>query len=95
MVDNAKSAADDCSKECVTACKATVVKVSPGLALLLFILNILFPGCGTMISACACCGRKFNCHALAFGALQCYTSYFIFGWIWSIMHGYWLYKAAK
>ena len=96
MVESAKKISEGWSKECTVQCKNAVVKVDGScLALVLFILNIFCPGFGTMISACGCCGRNFNCVTLAFGALQGYTSYFLFGWIWSIMHGYWIFKASK
>ncbi|MCP4367039.1 MAG: hypothetical protein GY797_02825 [Deltaproteobacteria bacterium] len=47
------------------------------------ILNIIWPGLGTMISACA--GEKFQCNTLCHGVLQWLTSIVLVGWIWSII----------
>ena len=78
----------------VGSCKAAVVKVDPPLHLILFIVNIIFPGWGTMISACV--GKKFEATTLIFGLLQMFLFWTIIGWIWSIVHGYWIYeKSAK
>ena len=51
----------------VGSCKAAVVKVDPPLHIILFIVNCIFPGWGSMISAC--CGKKFEANALIFGLL--------------------------
>ena len=77
----------------VACCKETVVKLEPTLALVCLILNIIWPGFGTMISACA--GEKFQCNTLCHGVLQNLTAIVIVGWIWSIMQGLWIYRASK
>ena len=78
----------------VGSCKKAVVKVDPPLHIVLFIVNIIFPGWGTMISAC--CGKKFNSDALCMGLIQFIFCWTLICWIWSIIHGYWIFeKSAK
>ena len=79
----------------VGSCKLAVVKVDPPLHIVLFILNILLPGWGSMISAC--CNKKgFHTNAFLFGLLQFFFAWTIVCWIWSIVHGWWIYeKSAK
>ena len=74
-------------------CKDAVVKLDPTMGLICFILNILFSGLGTLISACA--GEKFNGMALCFGLIQFFFAWTIVPWIWSIIHGMWLYQKAN
>ena len=75
------------------ACDKSVVKVDKTMALILLIVNILFSGIGTMISACI--GPEFNSMALIFGILQLICTFLIFGWCWSIYHGVLIYKKAE
>ena len=78
----------------VGSCKKAVIKVKPPLHIILFVVNIVFPGWGTMISAC--CDKKFNCDAFLMGLIQAIFFWTIVCWIWSIIHGYWIYeKSAK
>ena len=89
MSDTAKKAADDA----VGCCKASVVKLDHKLATVCLVCNIAFPGVGTMVSACA--GDDFKCMTLVNGLIQFFTSWLIFGWVWSIVHGLWIYKESK
>ena len=80
--------------EAAGCCKKTVVNgLDKNVALLLLFLNIFWPGLGTAVSSCL--DSKFNCPALLHGFLQALTSWLIVGWVWSIVHGCWLIKAAK
>ena len=85
-----KKAGDDA----VSCCKASVVKLTPKCAQCCLIVNCICPGFGTMLSAC-CNGNKFECMTLVNGWAQGATAGLLIGWIWSIMHGLWLVKAAK
>ena len=76
----------------VGSCKLAVVKVKKPLHIVLFILNIFFPGWGSMISAC--CDKKFNSNAFLFGLLQFLFCWTLVCWIWSIIHGYWIFEKA-
>ena len=87
MADSAKAA------EAAGSCKAAVVKCDPPMHLVCFLLNIFAPGWGSMISACLC-KDGFHTNAFVFGLLQCLLSWTIVCWIWSIMHGYWIYKES-
>ena len=75
------------------ACDNSVVKVDQTMGLILFIVNILFPGIGTCVSACV--GKEFNSMALIFGILQIVLCIIFIGWCWSIYHGYLIYKKAN
>ena len=90
-MDKAPKSADDCMK----CCKDAVVPLDSTLALVCMILNIIpfTSGIGTCVSACA--GDKFVCHTLVIGILQLLLAGLLVGWIWSIVHGIWLYKAKK
>ena len=82
------------AEKTVGSCKAAVVKVAPPMHIVLFILNIVFSGWGTMISACM--DKKFNGQAFLFGLLQFLFVWTFVCWIWSIVHGYWIFeKSAK
>ena len=77
----------------VGSCKLAVVKVDPPMHIILFILNIFFSGVGTMISACL--NKKgFHTNAFLFGLIQFFLCWTIVPWIWSIMHGYWIYEKS-
>ena len=76
-----------------SSCKDSVVKLDKGLAIVCLILNIIFPGVGTMISACT--GSKFNQLALIYGILQLLTAFLIVGWIWSIVQGIWILEKSS
>lgn len=68
-----------------------------------FILNVLLPGWGTMISAFQCTHalpdkevvESCGCGTFTDGMLQFYLSPVIFGWIWSILFGWALYKKGR
>ena len=56
-----------------------------GLAYLCLILNIFFPGTGTIVNACL---GDHPGQGIIFGILQMFTVvFFLAGWIWSIVYG--------
>ncbi len=69
-----------------------IPKLPKNFALVLFIVNIFFPGVGTLISACV--GEKFLKSQLIVGLLQLILAAFIVGWVWSIIWGYLIYKKS-
>ena len=73
-------------------CEKAVVKMDKNMAILCLVLNCIpfTTGIGTMISACINPG-KFNATALLFGILQLLLCILLIGYIWSIMHGVWIY----
>ena len=75
-------------------CDDSIVRVVRPWGIILFILNIIFPGVGTIISAFfpMCMGRSLNALALLFGVLQLLFCMAIIPWIWSIWHGYQIWK---
>ena len=75
-------------------CDDSIVRVVRPWGIILFILNIIFPGVGTIISAFfpMCMGRSLNALALLFGVLQLLFCLAIIPWIWSIWHGYQIWK---
>ena len=77
----------------IGSCKKAVVKVQPPMHIILFILNIVFSGWGTMISACM--DKKLNGDALLYGILQWLFCWTVVCWIWSIVHGYWIFEKGS
>lgn len=70
----------------------SVVAVPPPLHIVLFIVNILLPGVGTMVSACL--SSRFNPLALVVGLIQFITAPILIGWIWSIIWGWLIFKKS-
>mgnify|MGYP000857991083 FL=1 len=80
---------------CPQCCKDTVVVLSKNMALVCAILNFIpfTTSYGTMIASCV--GEKFRCDTMVHGWLQWLTAGVFAGWIWAILYGMWLMKAAK
>ena len=88
----------DKAKQAEGCCKEAVVPMNETCALVCLILNCipLTSGLGTCISACANgCGPNFKCHTLGVGIAQILLTGLLVGYIWSIIHGIWMYKAKK
>jgi hypothetical protein len=68
-------------------------ELSQGLAIAILIINIFFPGIGTMCLACI--GGQFDKDHLIIGLIQFVLAMCIIGWIWSIMWGVFLVMKAK
>ena len=67
-------------------CGNEIPILDPGTALVVLILNIFFPGIGTMITGCV--GRNANVGAwFCLGFLQLILLFCLIGWIWSIITG--------
>jgi hypothetical protein len=60
-------------------------KTDKCIGLILLIINIIFPGVGTML--CACIGGHFKWENLVVGIIQLLTACCLIGWIWSIWWG--------
>jgi hypothetical protein len=75
-------------------CEKTVVRVSSPFHIVIFVLNIFFPGVGTIMSAFFD-EEGINNSALVWGVLQLLTTFLIIGWCWSIYHGYLIYKKSS
>lgn len=73
--------------------KADIPSLGKGLALVLLILNIIFPAWGTFLSACL--GKEFKSTQIIVGLLQFFTCFLIIGWIWSIWWGILIYEKAS
>ena len=85
----------DKAKQAENCCRDAVVPLDGTLALVCLILNCIpfTSGIGTCLSACL--GDGFKCHTLVLGILQLLLTGIIVGYVWSIIHGVWLYKAKK
>lgn len=59
---------------------------------MILILNIFFPGWGTMVSACL--GSECRTATVLLGLLQLILAPLIIGWVWSIIWGLGLRKKA-
>ncbi len=77
-----------------TICGNQIPYLDPTTGLVILILNIIFPGLGTMIVGCV--GRNANCCAWFFiGFAQYLLVFCIVGWIWSILTGIQVYSKAS
>lgn len=70
----------------------SVCSVGSPLHIICFILNIFFPGIGTIIAGIA--GGCNGC-AIIVGLLQLFTAWLIIGWIWSIWWGWLIFKKSS
>lgn len=73
--------------------QASIPSVSKVTALVLLILNIIFPSIGTFLMACL--GSKFEINQIIVAVLQLITVFIIVGWIWSIWWGAICYKKSS
>mmetsp|Transcript_37517 Transcript_37517/g.36072 ORF Transcript_37517/g.36072 Transcript_37517/m.36072 type:complete len:91 (-) Transcript_37517:37-309(-) len=62
----------------------TIAKTDTTIALICLILNIFWPGLGTIINALY--GEQM-CAGIIYGLLQMLTCVILVGWIWSIVYG--------
>ncbi len=65
--------------------KGKIPTLNRVMGITLLIVNIIFPGVGTMI--CACIGPKFETDNLLVGILQLLLAVCFIGYIWSIWWG--------
>ena len=72
-------------------CKDSIVKVDQPWHIVLFILNIVLSGSGTIVSALMD-KKGLNVVALIFGCIQLIFSWAVLPWIWSIIHGYYIFE---
>ena len=62
------------------------------LAIVILVLNIFFPGIGTM---CLFCLYEFKTEYLVVGLIQLITAVCIVGWVWSVLWGVILVAKSK
>ena len=70
-----------------------LVKAKKPIAIVAMVLNIIFPGVGTLV-ACVTANKTFEglkCFAMMW--LMCFL--FFVGWVWSIVHGVQLFMKAS
>ena len=74
----------------------SVPRVNQNLAVVVFLLNIILPGFGTMLATCFAKNDGIVSKAqICCGLLQFLTSFFLVGWIWSIYWGYLILKESQ
>ena len=72
-----------------------VPRLHKALAVILALLNVVFPGWGTMMAACFVrTDETVSKTQISIGLIQFLTSFFLIGWILSIYWGYLLVKEA-
>ncbi len=59
--------------------------LSKTVAIIILILNIFFPGVGTILLSCI--GGTFNKEHIIVGLLQLISAICVIGWIWSVLWG--------
>ena len=62
-------------------------------SLVQLVLNIVFPGTGTLLNSCM--APKFNATTFIVGVLQIILAYVIIGWVWSIWWGILIVEKSK
>ncbi len=73
--------------------KADIPSLSQVVAIILFILNIIFPGIGTILSSFL--GGGFRPWQLLVGFLQLILTILLIGWIWSIYWGFLMFEKSR
>ena len=74
-------------------CPDHVIAVTDvGMANICLVLNIIWPGLGTIINACY---GKHACTGVLIGLAQLFLTIFFIGWIWSIVYGCKIVEKAK
>lgn len=68
-----------------TSLKNHLPTLNKVMAIIILILNIFFPGIGTMCLACV--GGSFQVEHLIVGLVQLLLAALIIGWVWSILWG--------
>ena len=72
----------------------SIPQLTKNMALILWIIDIFWPGLGTLISACM--GQNgLITDQLIVGLLQGFTACCFVGWIWAIWWGYLRHQKAK
>ncbi|CAI2385474.1 unnamed protein product [Moneuplotes crassus] len=79
----------DFVKQITDYCQPT----SPVIAIISLILNIFFPGCGTILNGLM--GPKIEIMQIIIGVLQMITAVCLIGWIWSIIWGILIFMKKK
>ncbi len=59
--------------------------LSKTIAIIILIINVIFPGVGTMLLSCI--GGEFKKEHLFVGLIQMVLAICVIGWIWSILWG--------
>ena len=73
--------------------KCITMNLDDTTALLVFILNCIFYGLGTMIAGCVAGGDKVK-PCMTAGLLQYFFGWLIFPWVWSCYMGQQIYKIS-
>ena len=73
--------------------QADLNSVSSPWGIVLLILNIVWPGLGTIINSFM--GDKVHCTSLLVGVFQMLLAWIIIGWIWSIWWGIIIFQKQK
>ena len=71
-----------------------VPKVSMIIGFMALAFNVLLPGFGTIIAACAVEDMVSKTHVLC-GVLQFFTSFILVGWAWAIYWGWLIFQKAQ
>ncbi|KAL9654616.1 hypothetical protein ABK040_006678 [Willaertia magna] len=72
----------------------SVVKVK-GMGLIILIVNILFPGIGTILAGIMTEEKEKSQSAIIVGVLQFILTSCFIGWLWAIYTGFMIMKASE
>ena len=79
--------------ETIMKLKDELTPMKSPMGVILFIVNIILPGIGTIINSFM--GSKFNSTNCIVGLVQLLTCIIIIGWIWSIWWGIVMLQSEK
>ena len=72
----------------------SIVKLEGQFGLIVFVLNCVLPGWGTVVSGIL--SKEVRCNNFILGFLQMMLSIILVGWLWSIYTGYMIwYKSSR
>jgi hypothetical protein len=60
-----------------------------------FVLNIFLPGIGTIVAACCASDKGDIAPNVIFGLIQLICAVMVFGWVWSVIWGYLIYRRGS
>ena len=75
--------------------KDATPKVEPPMGLVILLINIIWPGVGTILAACSDKENEHYGKIICAGITQMLLSFIIVGWFMAVYHGYLIWKKSE